>query len=242
MRRILLLVPVAALALAVAGLAIAAKKDKGTSGVAFALSASAGDSKTRTCTGADGTYQLSRATYRGTVSGGRYAGQSFVVRLHSTINQTKNAGLARGTLVIRSGDGREARAHLAGVVDGSTLTGLLSGRDTRGADRGHLLANFSGTLSGGALSLEAGTGSAGNAAVVFGGTGCNAKARATRVDARGELSALSATAIVVKTESGDITCSLTAAQAARLARDYAVGNRVQVRCIGGKLVKISKRR
>lgn len=242
MRRILLLVPIAALTLAVAGIAIAAKKDKGTSTVAFAISASADDSKTRTCTGADGTYQLARATYRGTVPSGRYAGHSVVVRLQSTINTTKNAGFAKGTVVVRDGDRLEAKANLAGVVDGGTLTGLLNGRDTRGEDRGHLLANFSGTLSAGSLSLEAGSGSAANAALVFGGTGCGAKATTTRVDARGDVAVLNETSIVVRTESGDITCSLTSEQAARLSRDLKVGDRVQVRCTGGKLVRVSKRR
>lgn len=242
MRRILLLVPVAILVLAVAGIAIAAKGDKGTAGVAFAVSATADDSKTRTCTGADGTYELTRATYRGTISGGRYDGLAAVVRLRSTVNTTENAGLATGRLLVRNGDRLEAKANLAGVFEGGTLTGILTGRDRRGEDRGHLLANFSGTLSGGSLSLTAGSGSAANAAIVFGGTGCGAKAFTTRVDARGELSALSATSLTVKTESGDITCSLTTAQATRLARDVEVGDRVRVRCVGGKLVKLDRRR
>lgn len=225
-----------------AGIAIAAKRDKGTAGIAFAVSASADDSKTRTCTGADGTYQLTRATYRGTVSGGRYDGLAAAVRLRSRVNATENAGLATGTLFVRDGDRLEARAHLAGVFDGGTLTGILNGRDRRGEDRGGLLANFSGTLSGSSLSLAVGSGSAANAAIVFGGTGCGAKAAASRVDARGEVVALSDTSITVRTDSGNITCSLTSGQAARLAGNVEVGDRVQVRCVAGKLVKLSKRR
>lgn len=242
MRRILLLVPIAILTLAVAGIAIAAKRDKGTASVAFAVSASADDSRTRTCTGVDGTYQLTRATYRGTISGGRYDGLAAVVRLRSTVNTTENAGLATGRLFIRDGDRLEARASLAGVVEGGTLTGILRGRDSRGEDRGYLLANFSGTLSAGSLSLEAGSGSAANAAIVFGGTGCGAKPATTRVDARGEVSALGETSIVVSTDSGTITCSLTSEQAARLARTVKVGDRVRVRCVGGRLVSFGKRR
>lgn len=228
-------------ALAGAGLAIAAKRDKGTTAVSFAVAGTTGDSvKTRTCTGVDGTYVITKALYTGTATG-LYNGATARLRLDSTVNTTEGVGLAKGTLRLRSGGSLQAKANLVGVIEGGTLSGVLVGHDVRGTDRGKLIANFSATLTTGAIALSAGSGAADNDAVLFGGTGCGSKS--TISGALGAVSAITSTSITVTTSGGSVTCSLTAEQAARLAERIDVGDRVSIRCdADGKLVKIDRRR
>jgi hypothetical protein len=228
-------------ALAGAGLAIAAKRDKGTTAVSFAVAGTTGDSvKTRTCTGVDGTYVITKALYTGTATG-LYNGATARLRLDSTVNTTEGVGLAKGTLRLRSGGSLQAKANLVGVIEGGTLSGVLVGHDVRGTDRGKVIANFSATLTTGAIALSAGSGAADNDAVLFGGTGCGSKS--TISGALGAVSAITSTSITVTTSGGSVTCSLTAEQAARLAERIDVGDRVSIRCdADGKLVKIDHRR
>lgn len=240
MHRILWLGLIAALALAGTSIAVAAKRDKGTSGVVFAFTASAGDSiKTRTCTGADGTYELTRARYgEGAITSGRYAGATAAVRLHTTVKDD-TLGFAHGQVVIRDGDSLEARGTLVGVVDGSTVSGTIAGRDRKGEDRGRLIANFSATLGDRTLALTAGSGSAANSAIVFGGTGCEKSNGAVT----GEVTAITSTSITVKTENGEVSCTLTAEQAARLSDRLEVGQKVAIACTAeGKLIKIGRKK
>lgn len=239
MKRTMWLGVAALVALAGAGLAVAAMRDKGTTAVSFAVTGSAGDAvMTRTCTGVDGTYVITKAVYTGTATG-LYNGASARLRLHSTVNTTEGIGLAKGSLQLRSGDSLQAKAHLVGVIKGGTLSGVLTGRDVRGSDRGHLVANFSATLGSGSIALTAGDGSAANDAVLFGGTGCG---ESTISGALGTVSAISSTSVTVTTSGGSVTCSLTAEQAAKLADRIHVGDRVSIRCdAAAKLVKIDRR-
>ncbi|MEX2210912.1 MAG: hypothetical protein WD689_04030 [Gaiellaceae bacterium] len=230
-----------ALALVGAGLAVAAMQAKGTSAGAFAFTASAGEpAKTRTCTGVDGTYSISHTVYTGTASSGLYNGQAVTVRLKTTVNTTENAGVAKGTIAFRGDDQLQAKGNLVGVVDGDTITGVVTGRDVRGEDRGALIANYSATLGTGTLSLTAGDGSAANEAILFGGTGCE---RRTTSGATGQVSAISTTSVTVATSGGNVTCSLSAEQGARLADRIEVGDRVRITCdADGKLVKLGRQR
>lgn len=240
MKRIFWLGLALTVALAGSGLAIAAKRDKGTTAVAFAFTgtAAADELKSRSCTGADGTYVKTKAVYTGAVTG-LYSGTDAKLKLHTTVNTTKGLGVAAGSLHLRGDDSLEAKARLVGTVKGSTISGVLIGRDVRGEDRGKLIANFSATLGTGSISLNAGSGAAENDAVLYGGAGCE-KQRLT--GALGTVKTITSTSITVATSGGDVTCSLTAEQAARLGRLEA-GDRVAIRCdADGKLVKISRRK
>lgn len=241
MKRFMWLGLIAAVALVGAGLAVAAKRDKGTTAAAFSFAGTSGDSvRTRTCTGVDGTYVLTRALYTGTATG-LYNGAAARLRLESTVNTTEGIGIASGSLHLRSDDSLQAKARLVGVIEGGTLTGVLVGHDVRGSDRGRLIANFSATLGAGSIALTAGSGTADNDAVLFGGTGCGHHSVLT--GALGTVSAISATSITVATSGGNVTCSLTAEQAARLADRIEVGDRVSIRCdADAKLVRIDRHR
>lgn len=240
MKRSLSLGLIAAVALVGAGLAVAAMRDKGTTAVTFTFAGTSGDSvRTRTCTGVDGTYVLTRALYTGTATG-LYNGASARLRLESTVNTTEGIGVANGSLHVRSDDSLQAKAHLTGVIKGATLTGVLVGRDVRGSDRGRLIANFSATLATGSIALSTGAGSADNDAVLFGGSGCGRHSVLT--GALGTVSAISSTSITVATSGGNVTCSLTTEQAARVDDRIEVGDRVSIRCdTDAKLVKIDRK-
>lgn len=240
MKKILWVGLAGTLALVGAGFAVAAKRDKGTAAVSFALSAESDDVKTRTCDGADGAYRISHGLYRGTASG-YYEGASVSVRLRTTVNTTEGLGVAHGTVAIRADDRLQAKANLRGVVAGGELTGLLSGRDVRGEDRGQLLANFSATLGDGTLTLTAGSGSAANSAVIFGGPGCEKPERERPGAASGEVTAFSASSITVTVGGTSVTCSLTEAQAAKLDGKIEVGDRVKIVCnADGELVRVGR--
>ena len=239
MKRIMWLGVIVAVALVGAGFAVAAMRDKGTTAVTFSFTGTPGDVRTRTCTGVDGTYVLTRALYTGTATG-LYNGATARLRLETTVNTTEGIGIAHGSFHVRSDDSLQAKAHLTGVIKGSTLTGVLVGRDVRGSDRGRLIANFSATLATGSIALTAGSGSADNDAVLFGGTGCGR--HDTLTGALGTVTLLTATSITVATSGGNVTCSLTAEQALKLAERIEVGDRVSIRCdAAAKLVKIDRK-
>ena len=158
----------AVVALAATGIAVAAK-DKGISAASASFTTDAGPkTKTRTCTGADGTYELKHGVYAGTGTG-LLAG-NVQLRFNSIVNTTENLGLVKGTLTARDGNELKVNAHFTAVVDGSNVSGFLNGRakDAKAA----LLANFSATLGSSSLNGQLGGGSASNTAILYAGTGC----------------------------------------------------------------------
>jgi hypothetical protein len=158
----------ALVALAATGIAVAAK-DKGISTASASFDTSKGaQTKTRTCTGADGTYELTHGVYTGTGTG-LLAG-NVQLRFNSIVNTTEHLGLFKGTLTAREGNDLKVKAKLTAVLDGSNVSGFLNGRakDAKAA----LLANFSATLGSNSLDGQLGGGSASNTAVLYAGTGC----------------------------------------------------------------------
>lgn len=256
MRRILLLGLVAALGLAGASIAVAHRADdKGTTAFTLGLTTTVNESRSRECTGVDGTYVHRALRATGTATG-TVAGAA-VLRLATTENTTEHLGVAAGTLSIRDAESDKLmlRAKVHGTVTGSDFNGWLSGKVVQDGKRGRLAANFTGTVGGNSVAINVGTAGA-NPGVIFGGAGCRKASgdderrsgdderksgdRRTN-DARGEITALTDTSITVKAENGDaLTCTLTAEQKARLDREHvAVGDKAAVSCTSdGKVVAV----
>jgi hypothetical protein len=87
---------------------------------------------TTTCTGADGVYAVTHATYTGTATSAdpRLDG-TLRVQVKSVVNTTTNLGFLRGTFHVRDVGGGSANGTLVGVLSGGTLQGFATG-DLRG--------------------------------------------------------------------------------------------------------------
>jgi hypothetical protein len=168
-------------ALAVAGLAIAANHGAQTDAATAEFSATTVKRiKTRTCEGADGTYKITHAIVEGTVTSTTDPLLAGNLRLHlkSVYNDTEKLGWVTGKAHIRNelaDPDTRARASLKAVnVDGE-IEGLLVGG--AGAPHWKLLANFSANLAdtGAVTNGQIGAGSSDNSALLFRG-GCHRKA------------------------------------------------------------------
>jgi hypothetical protein len=174
MKRTTTLILTALVALAASGLAIAQERQaKKTDAVAAAFTATAtGTAKSTTCTGADGTYKITRSSYEGTSTGDPKLVGKVSLRLESVVNETNGLGWTKGKLTVRDAAGKTlAKTELVAVNTGKTvLNGFLTGKVK---DAGRLYANFSGALSadGSSVSGELGAGAALNSAIVTDG-GC----------------------------------------------------------------------
>lgn len=161
-------------ALVLTGFAVAkVKESKKTAAVEATFTATAtADRKTRQCTGADGTYNVTRGVYEGTAAGDPLLAGKVTVRTESVVNATSGLGWTKGHVAFRDADGKlKAKASLVAVNTGSTnLNGFLNGRVKEG---GHLLANFSAAFSadGSTLTGALGSGAAVNSAILTKG-GC----------------------------------------------------------------------
>lgn len=173
MRRFTIVSLVSLVALVSAGFAVAhGDRQKRTNAVAATFTAAATEhTKTRQCTGDDGTYSVTYGSYEGTSTGDARLSGKIVLRLKSVVNLTSGLGWTKGYAIVRGADGRlKAKTHLVAVnTQRGVLNGLVNGRVK---EAGHLLANFSASLSSsGALAGELGGGSAQNTAIVTSG-GC----------------------------------------------------------------------
>jgi len=161
-------------ALAATGLAVAHERQSTkTEAVAATFTAAPTErTKTRQCTGADGTYSVTRGVYEGTATGDPRLTGKITIRTKTVVNLTNGYGWTQGHVALRDADGRlKAKAHLIAVhSQRGVLNGFLNGR-VKGA--GHLLANFSAAFNatGTSLTGELGSGAAQNTAIVTSG-GC----------------------------------------------------------------------
>lgn len=161
-------------ALTIAGVAIAGGPSTTNSVSATFTATTVVRQHVHTCTGADGTYEITHATYYGTSSSSdpNLNGQ-IRIDVKSIYNTTKSLGWLSGKLrVDNSTTGDRAHGNLSAVNVGGQLQGFLSGEETAPGNR--LLANVSASFASatgfGAGQLGAGT--ATNTAVVFSGS-CN---------------------------------------------------------------------
>ena len=162
----------AVLALAVAGVAIAGGPST-TNPVSATFNATTVVKKNvQTCTGADGTYEITHATYAGTsTSADPSLNGPIRIDIKSVYNTTKNLGWLNAKLQFDgTTPGGKAHGNLSAVNAGGQLHGFVSGQET--APGKHLLANVSASFAGatGFGSGQLGTGTAINTAVVFSGS------------------------------------------------------------------------
>jgi hypothetical protein len=183
----------AVLALAVAGIAIAhggggpAQK---TEQVQATLTAKpvADKTKTRQCTGVDGTYAISKAVDTGTATGDPRLSGNVTIKSKSVVNTTTGLGWSEGKLYTTdpaTGKLKGVAGFTAVVTEGSKLEGFVTGKvkneapapaASKASENGRsgkynstLRANFSATVAqDGTVTGAIGDGDGANTAIVHG--------------------------------------------------------------------------
>jgi hypothetical protein len=163
---------VAVLVLALAGIAVAtgSKKQAATEPAAAEFTAApvADKTKTRTCTGVDGQYNITHGTYKGTSTGDPRLTGDIVIKTKSIVNLDNGLGVTQGSVWLskpaattpKSRHGKKHRyqavAKLQAVnTERGKLDGFLSGvaKNADGKGKVALAANFSATFNADGTSL-----------------------------------------------------------------------------------------
>jgi hypothetical protein len=232
--RKLALITTAAVALVVAGMAIAhGVNSKSVQAVSATFTAAtASNVRTTTCTGANGhVYATTKASYTGATAGATDPGLSGAISFdtRSLIDTTTGDGTLSGKLRIAAA-GDNTDAHFDAVVHGGSIVGLAEGH--AGSPHGDLLANISATYSaaGGFTGGMIGGGTAAGFAVELNSPGgCKPvpAPKPDRVEVHGAVTAVSATSIT----AAGVTCQIpTDLQAKVAGLELAAGDRVELRC------------
>jgi hypothetical protein len=183
----------AVMALAVAGIAVAHKSAGPATPTepavaTFTATPNADKTRTRQCTGADGTYTIAKAVYNGTSTGDARLTGNITIKSQSVVNTTTGLGHSEGEVFVRdAATGKlKAVASFAAVnTEQGVLNGFLTGKvknataaakAKRGGSHRHgnggtsIAANFSAAFNadGTQLSGELGGGAAQNTAVFYG--------------------------------------------------------------------------
>jgi hypothetical protein len=208
MRKVMLMT--AACLLVGAGVAVAHGFDAKSIKQASATFTATTTSKLRTssCTGTDGTYAKSVASYSGSFTSTEPSlNGSGRLDAASLINTTTGVGTVWGELRIDTSDGKRTAAHFEGILTHGSLVGLAEGH-VRGAGETKVLANLSADYSttGGFANGKLGGGTAPGDAILIMRGGCEpAKApKPERIKARGAVSAVSSTSIT----GAGVTCNV----------------------------------
>jgi hypothetical protein len=228
MKRIMVGAAAALAALAAAGIAVAHGVEGGKSlralGGTFTATTVSHVTQ-RTCTTSDGkTVVTTDGTYTGTAAGDADLAGPATLRARSTINTTDNVGVVSGSLRIDVA-GRDTTAQLSGVYSGGHVAGLAIGHAHSPAAQ--LVANVSAdfTATGGFTNGKIG-GTAGGAAVELAPASCKAaKVVRERSEAKGTVTASSATSITV----AGLTCAVPASLQPKVA-GIAVNSRAEIHC------------
>lgn len=248
MRRIIIPILVA-LAATLAGVALA-HEGAGGSGVkavsATFTATTAASVQTRACTGADGAYEIVKATYAGTAASTESSLAGPVeLKVTSVYNTTTTTGWLEGRLKVGDGESR-SNAKLWAVNTNGALDGFVYGEAGHGRSAllGSLTAGW--TRGGGFTDGKLGTGSSTSAAVLA-GKPCTGKpvGSSVRLSVKGTVDAVSDTSISVKPLDGGAvqTCAIGAGSAR--PSDLKKGDSVEIQCaqVEGAwvLVKAKKR-
>lgn len=237
MHRPIILIGSLVAALAVGGVAVATTVGSSATPVDASFSTAKTRSDTRVCVGGDGdTYQISSGRYEGTASSGN-ADLAGPIRIdvRSVYNQTDALGVIEGTVTWRNAAGhRRATTLLSGILGpGGAVNGFVTGR---------VLGNVTGTYATDAsLNGNLGKGDAiTSRAVALTRVDCKrqqAPRPSVKLQVKGEVDALSATAIGVKPSDGSAsqTCALRAGVSPStdglvVRTSTTPGTRVEMRC------------
>ena len=243
MRR-LLFAAAAVAALVAASVAVAdgiggAKTAKSVAGT---FSATSPNVSTRTCTTTDGkSLAITFARYTGTASGDPDLTGPITLRTRSVINTTDGVGVVDGWLRIDVASGPDTTARYAAVYDHGNIAGLAAGRAHDPSAR--LVANLSAGFSaaGGFTGAKLGGGTAGGSAVEIGPGKCAPAAKPEKSEARGTITALSASSITV----AGLTCGIPGDKSAEVNAKFKLNDRAEIHCslVGGlnTLTRIEKR-
>jgi hypothetical protein len=186
--------------------------------------------RTSTCTGTDGTYAKSVASYSGTFTStepslngpGRLDAASL-------INTTTGVGTVWGELRIDTTDGRRTSAHFEGVLAHGSLVGLAEGHTRPGPGETKVLANISAdyTTTEGFKNGKLGGGTAAGEAILITRGGCEPQKapKPERIKARGGVSNVSSTSITV----AGVSCNVPTSLQSKVA-NLKVGDRVEIEC------------
>jgi hypothetical protein len=205
----------AAFLLVGAGIAVAHGFDsKSVRAVSATFAATtASNVRTSSCTGADGTYAKSVATYTGTATSSEPSlNGNASIEAASFVNTTTGVGTVWGKLRIATADGRRTSAEFEGVLSHGSVVGLAAGRNHPHGDV-KLVANFSADFSsaGGFANGKLGGGTAAGDAILIARGGCKPPKppkppKPEKVKARGAITAVSSSSITV----AGVTCAVPA--------------------------------
>lgn len=218
-------VVVAALVAASVAVAHGIEGAKTATAVSGTFSATASNVKSRTCTTTTGkTIVVTDAKYSGTAAGSTGLAGAIVLQARSVVNTTDDIGTVAGHYAIAHG----AKGAFSTVYDHGSVAGLATGR--LHDPSGELVANVSATFSPatGFTNGKLGGGTAGGSAVAASGGPCKSAAKTVqeRDEARGTISALSATSITV----AGLTCAIPSDQSADVNAKYKTGDTVEIAC------------
>lgn len=235
MRRPLIFTLTAVTALGIAGTAVAHGFDTGrkTSAVAATFNAApVAGSNVRSCTGADGTYTITRGDWSGpaTSADGRLSGP-LLIRGELAVNQTTGLGwLVARVKVDGNADGRnDLNGDLRAVIANGKLTGFVNGRLH---DQGVIYGSVGATVgTTGFTDGQIGGGTVNAAAVVIDQGRCATAMTPRPVqEAKGTVTAVSAASLAVRKANGDtLTCVVGSDLTATVAK-LKVGDTANVTC------------
>jgi hypothetical protein len=202
---------------------------KSAKAVAATFQATGSSTSSKTCTTTDGkSITITNGRYTGTASGDPDLTGAITISARSVINTTDNIGVVDGQLRIDVSGARDTFANYSAVYSVGNIAGLAVG-DARNSGA-RLVANLSAgfTPGSGFQSGKLGGGTSGGSAVELGPAKCasNSPPKPEKSEARGTISTLNATTIVV----AGLQCTIATNDSAAVNSKYKTGDRVQIHC------------
>jgi hypothetical protein len=206
--------------------------------------APSGTVTTRSCTTTDNkSITISDAKYTGTAdSSNADLKGAITLRARSVLNTTDGVGTVNGAYRIDVASGGDTVGAFSTVYDHGTIAGWTAGRAH--TPYAKLLGNLSATFaaSTGFTGGKIGGGTAAGSALELGPTSCKpAKPATEKSEARGTVSAISATSITV----AQLTCVIPSAMSAAVNAKVKQGDRAEIHCTiqngANTLTRVEKR-